>query len=203
MPPSTLLDAERLTGRRIVDRLGVAVGRVDDLELLLRPAGTEPVVTAVLSWPTGTPGWSRKRLRDLGIRRAAELATACCPIRIAVPLLDDLGEEIRLSAPAAELGAMDLRDVLRDWLIPDTILLSELLGADVVDDSGRRAGRVVDLRLSCRRSSRGGTSLLAVGLLTEPPARVPGRPPHEIPWTEVERVGADGTVHAHSADEPS
>jgi len=135
--------ALRLLDDQLIDVEEHRCGRVDDVQLEGGP-GIRTVVSALLS---GSAAWTNRVRRPFGaaIGGLAPAYVHCVPWSE----VTGVGTAVRLAHTAGEIGleADDGRSV--QWLgdLPrGTLLLSELLGARLVDTSGRRLGRVWDVR---------------------------------------------------------
>jgi sporulation protein YlmC with PRC-barrel domain len=136
--------ALQLLDDQLIDSDGVRCGRVDDVDLE-GGVGKELRVAALLA---GAGAWKgRLPQRISGLVPALISASM---VRIPWEAVDDVSTAVSLSRSDWELGigTHDGRNVR--WLdedLPDSLLLSTLLGADVVFEDGKgKPGRVWDLR---------------------------------------------------------
>ncbi|MDQ6875507.1 MAG: hypothetical protein M3042_10665 [Actinomycetota bacterium] len=100
-----LLDADlHLLDRQVIDRDGVLVCKVDDLEFLPNADG-RPVVSAILAGPAALGprvGGAIGRWM-VSVQRRLRPADQDGPARIAIALVEDIATAIDISAAAAEL----------------------------------------------------------------------------------------------------
>ena len=143
MRPNEVDLALHLLDDQLIDAEGGRCGRVDDIELD-GGVGKATRVAALLVGPAAWPG-----------RLPAPFAAALRPFvpgamyRVDWDAVDDVTTTVKLSRTAAELGigAQDGRNVrwvnepAHGWL-----RLSSLLGLRVINEHGRKLGRVHDVR---------------------------------------------------------
>jgi sporulation protein YlmC with PRC-barrel domain len=135
--------ALQLLDDQLIDSDGVRCGRVDDVELH-GSVGKELRVEALLA---GAGAWKgRLPQRISGLVPAVISASM---VRIPWEAVDDVSTAVSLSRSDWELGigTHDGRNVR--WLdedVPESLLLSTLLGRDAVFEGGENLGRVWDVR---------------------------------------------------------
>jgi sporulation protein YlmC with PRC-barrel domain len=133
----------QLLDDQLIDSDGHRCGRVDDVELD-GGVGRELRVAALLA---GTGAWAGRVPRAASAVIPALLSAWI--VRIPWDVVEDVSTAVKLSRSAWELGigtndGRNLRWVSED--VPDSLLLSTLLGRDVVVDGGESLGRVWDVR---------------------------------------------------------
>jgi hypothetical protein len=104
---SRMIDAGLdLLDRQLMDKDGLAAGKVDDLELTPPPDGSgPPVLTAILAGP----GALAPRLGSIAVavaRRRLRLAGLSDPSRISWGVVSRLGTEVALAVGRDELDSM-------------------------------------------------------------------------------------------------
>jgi len=116
-PPALHIDFH-LLDRQIVDRDGLLVGKVDDVELEVGPDGA-PAISALLVGQRvlgerlgGTLGGWMVAVAD----RLSPAASAP-PLRVPFDLVDTVGSEVNLSVPRDRLGEPPLETWLREHLM--------------------------------------------------------------------------------------
>ncbi|MDX6217638.1 MAG: hypothetical protein QOG99_3222 [Frankiales bacterium] len=111
--------ALHLLDRQVVDPDGHAVGRVDDVELLVPEDGSPPYVVAMLTGPQalgprlGGPLGRWVVFWSHVLSRGSEEG----PGRIGMELVTDFGADIGISRTRLELGVHPNEDRARDYLI--------------------------------------------------------------------------------------
>src|SRR4051812_30826487 len=109
----------RLLDRQLVDSNGEAAGKVDDLELDVPDDGGPPVLTAILTGPTALGHRIGGRLgawiAGAGVRlRPPDQAE---PTRIPFELVRDVGRQVDLSLPRADLDTERLEVWLSEHVV--------------------------------------------------------------------------------------
>ncbi len=99
--------------KRVLDRKGVSLGRVDGIVLELRE-GRRPVVAAIES---GLPTLARRLHRVLvyfaeALERAAGVGDGS-PVRIPCSRISDIGSDVTVELDAADTGALAWEDWVR------------------------------------------------------------------------------------------
>jgi sporulation protein YlmC with PRC-barrel domain len=108
-----------LLDRQVVDHDGAAVGKVDDVELLVPDDGSAPYVVALLTGPQALG----PRLGGLlghwvvFVSHALSRDSGDQPGRIGAELITDIGTRITVARSRAELGVQQNEDRARDYLI--------------------------------------------------------------------------------------
>jgi len=138
----------QLLDDQLIDADGTRCGRVDDVELK-GEVGKRLRVDALL---TGSGAWPG-RLPAPASSAIAAIASAWI-VRIPWDVVEDVKTAVKLARKAAELGIAggDGRSVR--WTneeVPDSLLLSQLIGCELVLDGGETLGRVWDVRAERRR----------------------------------------------------
>jgi sporulation protein YlmC with PRC-barrel domain len=217
------LDAAlELLDRQLIGSDGMLAGKVDDLELT-DPGGNleQPRVTAILTGPAALAGRLHTPLGRWLARIAARLLAPGHdpPSRLPLDQVETIGASIRLRAAAGQLDAGTGER------------LSELLGAEVVDEHGHTVGKVHDIRLVQAGPHPGGVgpALRVEGLLVGRRAlgarfgfdrgtvrgpwllkAVFGAPGHDgryLPWDRIRsiqarQIGITGTANDLPGPEP-
>jgi sporulation protein YlmC with PRC-barrel domain len=161
---ATLDGVLHLLDRQVVDKDGLAVCKVDDVELREDDESGRLAVTGLLAGPAAlVPRYGghldsalRRQWRRLGIEQSGRDA----PWRIDLDDVERLGSAVELSAPRKGL-------LTRQGPAPAGLTqrrLDELLQMEVRDSHGTALGRIIDVRLENHRREPGGR-LLVVGLL--------------------------------------
>jgi hypothetical protein len=116
---ATVIDAHlHLLDRQIVDRDGVLVGKVDDLELTPVPDGY-PVVSAILCGPMalGPRIGGRIGVWVIAIARRLRPHSDNAPVRIGFGAVAELSSVIKLTITAEEAGTHRLEDWCREKVV--------------------------------------------------------------------------------------
>jgi len=151
-----VIDARlHLLDRQIVDVDGLLVGKVDDIELVEDPDGSL-VPTALLVGAAVVLPRISTWLYHRWVRLAPQDAARIRPGVVEMDLVDDIGSEVRLSAPRdglvrrrADTPPGPIRHKLSDLLA----MTVELAAAEAGDR--QRTMRVLDVRLAPRADARG------------------------------------------------
>jgi len=193
----------RLLDDQLLDVDGHRCGRVDDIQLKGKP-GSRTEVSALL---VGPGAWT-PRLR----RPFSDLVDGLSPDHMHVIPWDEVtavGTAVHLSSTAKELGleTNDGRNVLWAGAPPrGTMRVSELLRSSLITASGRKVGRVWDVRVERQTKlpdERVNEDWRVTGLISgrggwqERIGLSPEGDPNEaesfLPWDAVEELG-DGVV---------
>jgi hypothetical protein len=162
----------QLMDRQVVDRDGLMVCKVDDLELTEREDGTWEV-TALLAGPPvlvrrfggGLGDGLAEYWRRLGVQQGDRLV----PWRVGISLVDELGSDVRLLA--AREGLLERQTDVPPAPGSTRRGLNDVLQLRPRGPGGEPLGSVLDLRL--RRTPGEPLRLVAQGLVVGP--RRPGR----------------------------
>ena len=195
--------ALRLLDDQLLDVDEHRCGRVDDIQLKGKP-GSRTEVSALLVGPGAWP----PRLR----RPFSYVVEGVAPDHVHVIPWSEVvavGTAVRLSSTAAELGleTNDGRSVQWVGAPPQgTIRVADLLRSDLVTRSGRRVGRIWDVRVERQTrlpDERVNEAWRVTGLISGKggwqeriglsPEGDPNEAEHFVPWKSVEDIG-DGVV---------
>jgi sporulation protein YlmC with PRC-barrel domain len=116
-----VIDAHlHLLDRQVIDRDGMLVGKVDDLELELRPGAAYPVVSAILCGPMalGPRVGGRLGVWIVAIGRRLRPRGDNDPVRIGFGAVTELGPSIKLSISVDQAPTMRLEQ----WCLDKVIL---------------------------------------------------------------------------------
>ena len=111
--------ALHLLDRQVVDTEGVAVGNVDDVELVAPEDGSPPYVVALLTGPQALGPRLGGRLGEWVVFWSHALGRCAGddPGRIGIELLTDLGSHVTVARSRAELGVHLNEDRVREYLV--------------------------------------------------------------------------------------
>lgn len=225
MPGQDRLDGEldavlHLLDRQVVDSDGLAVCKVDDLEVTEHPDGRLAVSGILVGGAALVPRFGGRLARHLERRRAQlapERADRDTPYRLGLDRVERLGSAVELDVPRTDL------------LVPQPgpaegfrhRRLDDLLQMPVSDTEGRGLGGVLDVRLQGRSPDGLLVTAVVVGharpgallgydrsqeqgpWLVARPVRWLLRHSRLVEWSAVEEVDwEDGVLTVSTADHP-